>query len=87
VTPSNDPPRGEVFESMSTEAAGINLSETACVELSCDELTILIGGVHEALFELGDEEFAIRVGPPADEARQLIERLAVTRKIMKNQKP
>jgi hypothetical protein len=48
---------------------------TVLVRLGKDELTIIIGGVIEAMFELGDDEFAIRVGPTADEARALVQRL------------
>jgi hypothetical protein len=52
---------------------------TVLVQLCRDELTIIIGGVSEALFELGDDEFAIRVGPTADEARALLQRLNESR--------
>jgi hypothetical protein len=48
---------------------------TVLVRLCRDELTIIIGGVTEAMWELGDDEFAIRVGPTADEARALLQRL------------
>ena len=34
------------------------------VRLCKDELTIIIGGVMEAMRELGDDEFAIRSAPP-----------------------
>jgi hypothetical protein len=52
------------------------------VDLSRDELAIVIGGVVEALYALGDEEFAIRVGPTAREARELIEKLLQLRKTL-----
>lgn len=42
------------------------------------ELQILIGGVHEALFELGDE-FHVRVGESAAQARELMARLVAVR--------
>lgn len=70
---------------MSIETERIESGDAAWVRLSRDEITILIGGVYEALFELEDDEFAIRVGPTANEARQLMERLVAIRKLMKNQ--
>jgi hypothetical protein len=57
-------------------------------ELTRDELTILIGGVWEALYELGDEEFRIRVGGiPADDARALLKRLGEERRRRDHKNP
>lgn len=55
-------------------------SETVAVELTWSDLTILIGGGWEAVFELGDAEFAIRVGRTAAEARALLDRLSEIRR-------
>lgn len=52
----------------------INLS------VSRDELSIMIGSISEAVFNLGDDEFAIRVGPTAQEARNLVQRLVAIRR-------
>lgn len=60
---------------------GVDPSEGECVvALSEEELTIIIGGVWEALFELGDSEFRTRVGGvPADKARSLLHELSACR--------
>lgn len=39
--------------------------------ISEDELSLLIGTLYEAVFELNEQEFATRVGWTADEARAL----------------
>ena len=45
------------------------------VHLTLVDLRVLLGGVHEALFELGDEEFHLRVGVTGDDARVLMQHL------------
>jgi hypothetical protein len=50
------------------------------VSLSRDELLMAIGGITEAIYALGDDEFAIRIGPTADEARDFVRRLVAARK-------
>ena len=47
--------------------------------LTVDELSILIGGLFEALYELDDQEFATRVGWLAEDARSLGKRLVDVR--------
>lgn len=53
------------------------------VQLTLLDLRVLLGGIHEALFELGDDEFHVRVGVPADEARALLEQLLEVRAALK----
>ena len=53
------------------------------VNLTLVDLRVLLGGVHEALFELGDEEFHVRVGVPAEEAQVLMQRLLDVRAVLK----
>lgn len=55
------------------------------VQLTLLDLRVLLGGVHEALFELGDDEFQVRVGVPADEARELLRHLLEVREALKEQ--
>ena len=53
------------------------------VTLTLDELSILLGALHEAIFEFGDDEFRTRVGWSAEVARALAARLADIRRDMK----
>ena len=41
------------------------------LNVSHDELSILIGALYEAVFELNEQEFATRVGWTVNEARAL----------------
>ncbi len=57
--------------------------ESRPVQLTLVDLRVLLGGVHEALFELGDDEFQVRVGVPAGEARELLRHLLEVRDALK----
>lgn len=55
------------------------------VHLTLVDLRVLLGGVHEALFELGDEEFHLRVGVTGDDARVLMQHLLDVRATLKEE--
>lgn len=57
--------------------------ESLPVHLTLSDLQVLLGGVHEALFELGDDEFHVRVGVTADNARVLMQQLLEVRTALK----
>ena len=51
--------------------------EAATVVLGRSDLRVIAGGLSEALFELSESEFSIRVGVSADDAKAFVH--AVTR--------
>lgn len=58
---------------------GTTPEEAATVVLSRSDLRAIAGGLSEALFELSESEFSIRVGLAADSVRTLLEAVVSVR--------
>jgi hypothetical protein len=58
---------------------GSDSERAATVELSRTELTLIVGGISEGLFEISPHEFEIRVGAPADAALAFVKAVVAVR--------
>jgi hypothetical protein len=61
-------------------SVGSTPDDAATVVLTRAELRAIIGGLSEAIFEISPEEFAIRVGLPADEVKAFADEVLAVRK-------